>query len=106
MRSYSIRQLFVMQSRELAKKVSAYFARLVDSLTTASSSPEELSEISARKKSGDVDEKVRLDDKEKKEEVAVDPDDEVDYQTDLPERFSLLEETHFPFFIPFDQVKA
>ena len=52
------RQLFVTQSRVLAGKVEEYFAKLMESLATASCSPQELADIAKKKNL----EQVRADD--------------------------------------------
>lgn len=87
-----VRQLFVTKSRILVEKVEEYFVKLMASLSTGSKSPEELKELAKAQK-------LR-----QEREVMVDKDEEVDYQSDLPARFSLLTEDHFPLFITFDQV--
>jgi hypothetical protein len=87
-----IRQLFVTKSRTLAEKVEEHFVMLMASLSIGCKSPEELKELARAQKL--VQEK----------EALVDKDDEVDYRSDLPSRFSLLTENHFPLFITFDHV--
>lgn len=86
------RQLFVTQSRMLADKVEEYFSKLMESLATASKSLQELAEIAKQKQV------------QKEEEGLVDPDDEDNWRDDLPDRFSFLEEKHFPLFITFEKV--
>ena len=88
------RQLFVTQSRALAGKVEEYFSQLMESLSTASHSPKELVNLAKTKQC------------EREEERLIDLDDEVTWRNDLPERFSLLEECHFPLFITFDRVSC
>jgi hypothetical protein len=85
------RQVFVTKSRVLAHKVSEYFERLLDSLATAGRSPEELKKIAAIQKI------------KREEEDLVALDDESEH-SDLPPRFNLLADKHFPLFITFDGV--
>lgn len=86
------RQLFITQSRVLAGKVEGYFSKLMESLATGSYSPRELANIAKKKQAL------------REEEELVHDDDKVNWRVDLPERFSLLEERHFPLFITFDHV--
>lgn len=85
------RQLFVTQSRMLADKVEESFVQLMESLSTASRSPHELAELSERKR-------------QSKQRGLTSRDDDFHWRNDLPERFSLLEDRHFPLFITFDKV--
>lgn len=87
-----LRQIFVTQSRVLAGKVQEYFIKLMESLATAAQSRSELAEIA----------KVRQ--RKTKAEDLLDADDDVDWRADLPDRFSLLRDEHFPLFITFDRV--
>ncbi|KAI9462689.1 hypothetical protein HD554DRAFT_2288449 [Boletus coccyginus] len=80
------RQIFVTKSRVLATKVQEYFLKLLGSLALAGYSLEELKRIRARNTD------FRL----------VDADDEA--QTDIPRKYSALEESHFPLFVTFDQL--
>jgi hypothetical protein len=86
------RQVFVTKSRVLAEKVSEYFSKLSESLSAAGRSPKELVELAKSRQS------------QQQEGGLVDLDDEPDWRQDLPSRFSLLEEKHFPLFITFDRV--
>lgn len=80
------RQIFVTKSRVLATKVEEYFIKLLESLALAGYSLEDLKQMQARNtESGLVD---------------VDDIDRVD----IPQRYSLLEENHFPLFVTFDKV--
>ncbi|KAG8744351.1 hypothetical protein FRC10_010331 [Ceratobasidium sp. 414] len=79
-RMESLRQLFVTRSRVLAKHVESGFRRLVDSANMGSEAPEEPIQN------------------------LLEYDNEVDLRNDLPSRFSLLEESHFPLFISFDKL--
>ncbi|CAE6538243.1 unnamed protein product, partial [Rhizoctonia solani] len=83
----SFRQMFVTRSRVLARHVESSFGRLIDSINMESEVAEELGE-----KPKDLD------------QALVEFDNEVDLRTDLPSRFSLLNESHFPLFISFDKL--
>ena len=84
------RQVFVTQSRVLATKVEEYFAKLMWALEAAVYSPEEL----------------RMMDKDIEQEIEfVDQDDNEQWRSDLPERFSKLSDEHFPLFITYDRVR-
>ncbi|KAG8755796.1 hypothetical protein FRC11_005787, partial [Ceratobasidium sp. 423] len=83
----AIRLMFVTRSRVLARHVESSFGRLTDSVNMESEAAEELGE-------GPKD----LD------QALVEFDNEVDLRTDLPHRFSLLKEAHFPLFISFDKL--
>lgn len=87
------RQLFVTQSRVLAGKVEEYFLKLLESLATASLSPREIAKLAKEKHSHHEDGGL------------VDLDDDTNWRNDLPERFSQLEDQHFPLFITFDGVR-
>ena len=84
------RQIFVTQSRVLAAKVEEYFATLMSSLEAEGCSPEEL-----RKRKRDAEE-IEF----------VDQDDNEQWRSDLPERFSELLDEHFPLFITYDRVRT
>ena len=85
------RQVFVTQSRVLAEKVEEYFSKLIDSLATGSLSKEELAKLTKARK------------EEEELEALVDREDEVNWRSDLPDRFSLLKDEHFPLFITFSK---
>jgi len=83
------RQVFVTQSRVLATKVEEYFAKLMSSLEVAACSLEEL----------------RMLEKDAEQEIEfVDQDDNKQWRSDLPQRFSELQDEHFPLFTTYDQV--
>ena len=84
------RQVFVTQSRVLATKVEEYFAKLMLSLKAAAYSPEELRAIEK-----DVEQEMEY----------VDQDDNEQWRSDLPERYSGLLDEHFPLFITYDRVR-
>jgi len=88
------RQLFVTQSRVLAGKVEEYFAKLMQSLETVSHSPLELAKLAKSRQA------------QHEERGLVDLDDETSWRNDLPDRFSLLDERHFPLFVTFDRVSS
>lgn len=85
------RQLFVTQSRVLAGKVEEYFAKLLESLSTAGQSPKEMAKVAKSKKL-------------KEEGGLIDLDDDVAWRADLPQKFSLLQDEHFPLFLTFDRL--
>lgn len=86
------RQIFVTQSRVLASKVEEYFSKLLDSLSTAGRSTQELVQLAKEQKS------------QSGEHGLIDPDDDIHWQADLPSKFSLLKDEHFPLFLTFDRV--
>jgi hypothetical protein len=86
------RQLFVTQSRMLADKVEEYFIKLLQSLVLASKSEGGISDLLERQKIRD-------------EAGLVDQDEAINWREDLPQRFSDLQDTHFPMFITFDKVQ-
>ncbi|KAG9098528.1 hypothetical protein FRC06_006288, partial [Ceratobasidium sp. 370] len=79
-RMESLRQMFVTRSRILVKHVESGFHRLVDSASVVIEAPEE---------------PIR---------DLLEYDNEVDLRNDLPSRFSLLEDSHFPLFISFGKL--
>jgi predicted type IV restriction endonuclease len=87
-----VRQIFVTKSRILAEKVEEHFTKLIISLSTGNKSPEELKELAQVQKL------------EQEKEALIAAEDKPEYRSDLPNRFSLLAENHFPLFITFDHV--
>ena len=86
------RQMFVTQSRVLARRVQEYFTKLLASLKTATLTREELQNVMRQKAADENDE-------------LIDEDDEGEEgRSDLPKRFSELEDKHFPLFLTFDEV--
>ncbi|KAI0641201.1 hypothetical protein C8Q79DRAFT_992409 [Trametes meyenii] len=85
------RQLFVTQSRVLAEKVEEYFAKLLESLATATQSPSELKKLADRKRT-------------QEQQGLVDRDEEIYWRGDLPKRYGALEEEHFPMFLTYDHI--
>ncbi|KAI6020999.1 hypothetical protein BKA83DRAFT_178181 [Pisolithus microcarpus] len=82
------RQIFVTKSHVLATKVEEYFVKLLESLSLAGCTLEEL----ARLKSRNVDRGL------------VDNDDFLDARSGIPPRYSELEDHHFPLFLTFDRL--
>ncbi|KAJ7139395.1 hypothetical protein C8R44DRAFT_867547 [Mycena epipterygia] len=79
------RQLFVTQSRILADKVGEHFAKLLGGYR-----PSAVSEnIKAAKKA---------------DRALVDIDEENDWRSDLPKKYSDLQDADFPLFVSFDQL--
>ncbi|KAK0245331.1 hypothetical protein EDD85DRAFT_800629 [Armillaria nabsnona] len=83
------RQVFVTKSRVLAKKVQEYFAKLANSLTMASQS---YTDLTSRPRASQYHAEPGL----------VHEDDDFEWRTDLPVKYSDLEQRHFPLFITFD----
>ncbi|KAK0245294.1 hypothetical protein EDD85DRAFT_13428 [Armillaria nabsnona] len=83
------RQIFITKSRILAKKAQEYFAKLSNSLAVASQLSVDPTNLT-RAPQYQTDLGV------------IDVDDVVDWRTDLPRKYSELEEKHFPLFITFD----
>ena len=83
------RQVFVTQSRVLATKVEQYFAKLMSSLEVAVYPPKELREMGKV-----IEQEIEL----------VDQDDNEQWRSDLPKKFSELSDKHFPLFITYDRV--
>src|SRR5260221_7274366 len=81
------RQMFVTKSRALVAKVEELFMTYLSSLAFAS----HLDEPVARGKMKTVD----VDD-------IFNAEDDTEWRSDLPDKFSELEDTHFPLFITFD----
>lgn len=90
------RQIFVTQSRILAKKVEQYFATLVKSLATTSQSLDELRALRAGQRHSALDAEGDM----------IDVDDILDWSGDLPAKFSELRDEHFPLFTTFNSVSV
>ena len=84
------RQVFVTQSRVLVGKVEEYFFKYLATLEAGSSEHHD-----AFKRIGNRD----IDDG-----FLVNADDNGEWRNDLPQRYSELEDHHFPLFITFDTV--
>jgi hypothetical protein len=89
------RQMFVTQSRVLATRVEEAFSKLMASLAATNKSKEELEELA---------EQQRL---QKAENSGLyDVDDDMTWKAGLPNKFSSLEDEHFPLFLTFDRVRV
>ncbi|KAG8737474.1 hypothetical protein FRC10_008158 [Ceratobasidium sp. 414] len=86
-----IRQLFVTRSRVLTQHIARNYRGLLDSSEIAHKTREELAEI-------------RKNNEHNRSRELVEFDNEVDLRDDLPDRFSLLETSHFPLFVSFDKL--
>ncbi|CAE6472733.1 unnamed protein product, partial [Rhizoctonia solani] len=86
-----VRQLFVTRSRVLAQHVEATYQGLVEFTNIAFKSVDELKEMAKQSR-------------EDPDRALVEFDSEIDLRNDLPERFSELQESHFPLFISFDKL--
>ncbi|KAG8706086.1 hypothetical protein FRC11_008525, partial [Ceratobasidium sp. 423] len=87
----SIRQMVVTRSRVLAKHIEATFRSLIESTSIANKTTAELAIMAEqyRQQSGPA---------------LIEFDNELDLREDLPSRFSLLEDSHFPLFISFNKL--
>ncbi|KAJ3877376.1 hypothetical protein F5051DRAFT_453113 [Lentinula edodes] len=90
------RQIFVTQSRILAKKVEQYFVTLGRSLIASSQSLSNLCEIRASQRGNVLDDEYDM----------IHVDDIVDWSGDLPSKFSDLRDEHFPLFTTFNGLCA
>ena len=84
------RQVFVTQSQVLATKVEEYFTKLMSSLEASAFSAKELHTMEKN-----IEQGIQF----------VDQDDDGQWRSDLPERFSELLDEHFPLFTTYDQVR-
>jgi hypothetical protein len=84
------RQVFVTQSRVLVGKVEEHFFKYLESLNAGSSGHQNTFQ---RIRNCDVD-----------DEFFIDENDNEEWRSDLPQRYSELEDKHFPLFITFDAV--
>ncbi|KAH6917673.1 hypothetical protein BKA70DRAFT_1178689 [Coprinopsis sp. MPI-PUGE-AT-0042] len=87
------RQIFVTQSRVLATRVEEYFGKLLESLAAAKKSRKELRTI-AKEKNNQNEETSFL----------FDADDDVTWKASLPDKYSLLEDRHFPLFLTYEKL--
>jgi hypothetical protein len=85
-----VRQVFVTQSRVLAERVEEYFNNLIQSCAGESQTAEELEWRAMKRK--------------EIEKNLMELDEEDDSSSNLPPRFSDLEDKHFPLFLTFDKV--
>ncbi|CAE6458140.1 unnamed protein product [Rhizoctonia solani] len=86
-----IRQMVVTRSRVLAKHIEASFRSLIESTNIANKTPAELAIMAEQYK-------------QQSDPALIEFDNELDLREDLPSRFSLLEDSHFPLFISFDKL--
>ncbi|KAJ4470931.1 hypothetical protein J3R30DRAFT_3531939 [Lentinula aciculospora] len=86
------RQIFVTQSRILAKKVEQYFVTLGHSLIASTQSIPELCETRASQRATVLEDDGDM----------IHVDDIVDWSGDLPSKFSDLRDEHFPLFMTFN----
>ncbi|KAG9118849.1 hypothetical protein FRC07_006435, partial [Ceratobasidium sp. 392] len=86
-----IRQLFVTKSRVLTQHIARNYHGLLESSEIANKSREELAKIRQQNE------------KNRKREI-VEFDNEVDLRDDLPDRYSLLRDSHFPLFVSYDKL--
>ncbi|KAI6165391.1 hypothetical protein EDD17DRAFT_226022 [Pisolithus thermaeus] len=82
------RQIFVTKSHVLATKVEEYFVKLLESLSLAGCTLEELAKLKSRNVGRGL----------------VDHDDVLDARSGIPPRYSELEDHHFPLFLTFDRL--
>ncbi|KAI6011661.1 hypothetical protein BKA83DRAFT_630943 [Pisolithus microcarpus] len=82
------RQIFVTKSAPLANKVGKYFVKLLESLSLAGCMLEELATLKSRYMDLGL----------------VDNDDVPDIQSGIPQRYSELQDHHFPLFLTFDRL--
>lgn len=86
------RQVFITKSRVLVGKVEEHFFKYLESL--AAGSPEH------------QDAFKRMKNRVVEDGFLVHQDDIGEWRNDLPQRYSELEDHHFPLFITFDTVSA
>ena len=93
------RQLFVTQSRVLAGKVEEYYRKLHESMDISDWTLETL-------KTPDITADLHFNRRRsaKNPEDLWDEDDEQNYRADLPERFSELQDEHFPLFLTMEKL--
>jgi len=92
--SMRIRQIFITKSGILAEKVQEHFNTMFDSLEISNKSPTELKEIALSREHKPCND-------------LVDKDEDTDlHAPTLPEKFSDLQDKHFPLFLTFDHVSC
>jgi lysophospholipase L1-like esterase len=84
------RQVFITQSRVLVGKVEELFFKYLESLNVGSSGYQNAFQ---RMRNCDVDDGFHLNENDNEE-----------WRNDLPQKYSELEDKHFPLFITFDAV--
>ncbi|KIK71556.1 hypothetical protein GYMLUDRAFT_33762 [Collybiopsis luxurians FD-317 M1] len=85
------RQIFVTQSRILARRVDQYYQSLGRSLTATSQTVDQLCAVRTREGNAMID-----------ETVMIDTEDDDDWSSNLPSKFSELGDEHFPLFTTFN----
>ncbi|KAF6765898.1 hypothetical protein DFP72DRAFT_865003 [Ephemerocybe angulata] len=88
------RQLFITKSHVLAKRVEEYFTQLLESLSIAKKSKEELQAIADARKAKQKDQHNTVSNLK----------DDVTWKARVPERYSALQDHHFPLFLTFEQL--
>jgi len=83
------RQVFIAESRILATIAEECFVRLMSSLDNSLHPPKKLLAIEE-----DVEQELEF----------IDQDDNEQWRSDLPEKFSGLLDEHFPLFVTYDRV--
>jgi hypothetical protein len=92
------RQIFVTQSPVLADKVEKYFSKLSESLEIARLSPQGLKKLVSAKLSLKKDTATDF--------IHSDDQDLEESPSNIPKKFSLLRDEHFPMFITFNRVSS
>ncbi|KAG2023676.1 hypothetical protein CC2G_001306 [Coprinopsis cinerea AmutBmut pab1-1] len=87
------RQLFVTKSRVLASKVEEYFMKLMASLQAGSKSDDELRDLALQ---------AQVEPTSPVDGGLYHQDDDVRWQ--LPKKYSLLQDEHFPLFLTFEKL--
>ncbi|TFK22062.1 P-loop containing nucleoside triphosphate hydrolase protein [Coprinopsis marcescibilis] len=88
------RQLFVTQSRVLADRVGDYFNKLMASLKLGGKTDSELAQVATNHKAA----------KKSAQKPLFHKNDNVFWKALLPEKFSQLQDEHFPLFLTFDKL--
>jgi hypothetical protein len=86
------RQVFITKSRVLVRKVEESFFKYLESLYAGSSGHQ------------NTFQRIRNFDVDASDEFHIIENDNEEWRSDLPQRYSELEDNHFPLFITFDEV--
>ena len=86
------RQVFITKSRVLVEKVEERFFKYLESLNAGSSGHQ------------NTFQRIRNLDVDRGDGFFIHANDNEEWHSDLPQRFSELEDNHFPLFITFDAV--
>jgi predicted DNA-binding ArsR family transcriptional regulator len=92
------RQIFVTQSPVLVKNVKKYFLKLMSSIEVTADTIEEI-----HRTEQDIEQEAKTPEEEE-EEGLISQQYSKRWGSDLPERFSELQDGHFPLFVTYDQV--